>query len=123
MTDRRDSHAAAIDSSEGVPSGNPQTIDDPRVIRDVRQYRSELEKGNRPQRQRLLARYPEIADELADCLDGLEFVQRVAPQLRKTSSGSPPHVDKKIGPAVALGDFTFTAILGGGGCNCSKVPD
>ena len=127
MTDRPVSPPAEMDSSEDSSNRNPVTIDDPRVVHDLRLYSSELKKGNRPDRVTLLARYPEIADQLADCLDGLKFVQEVAPQLHDDSGSSPTHVDEKVFPALAppdgessddpptIGRYRIEKVLGKGG--------
>ena len=48
-------------------------------LRAVEEYPAALQAGQRPDRHEFLARYPEIAAALADCLDGLEFVQAAAP--------------------------------------------
>ena len=59
-------------------------VDDPLVIEFVEEYQASLEAGERPDRTPLLERFPEIADELNGCLDGLEFVHQIAPQLGET---------------------------------------
>ena len=57
------------------------TPDDPRVIRAVEEYVTALEAGERPDRQVFLARHADIADALAGCLDGLEFIRAARHQL------------------------------------------
>ena len=52
--------------------------DDPRLAQAVREYLKELESGQRPDRRRWLERYPDLADALGQCLDGLELVHRAA---------------------------------------------
>ena len=56
--------------------------DDPAVIQAVEEYLAELEAGCRPDRQRLLARYPDLAGLLAECLDGLDLVCTARQSLR-----------------------------------------
>ena len=110
MPEAKDVHPAGTATS-------PHALDDPLVISGIRQYRTELEAGGRPDRQDLLARYPEIADELAGCLDALEFVQQVAPQLRDQATGIPGDTSQPgdVRPLAALGDFRIEQEIGRGG--------
>ena len=59
-----------------VDSSGPR--DDPRVASALAAYLAELEAGRRPSRDELLESYPEIAEDLADCLDIVEFVHSAA---------------------------------------------
>ena len=68
----------------------PRTIsgvDEPehseRLLDAMRQVRSQLDAGQMPDRDALLAEYSDVAEELACCLDSLDFVSQVAPQLRR----------------------------------------
>src|SRR5262245_36318844 len=54
---------------------------DPRVVQALEAYLASLEAGQAPDRQQFLAQHADIADELALCLRGLEFVQQAAPHL------------------------------------------
>jgi serine/threonine protein kinase/Tfp pilus assembly protein PilF len=47
----------------------------------VEEYAAALDGGSRPDRQAFLARHPALAAELAECLDGLEFVAAAASEL------------------------------------------
>ena len=85
------------------------TIEDAEVRRHIRVYHTALEAGERPDRQALLAQYPALRDELAACLDGLEFISGVAPQMRE------PEGDLKIGSLAPIGDFEIKRELGRGG--------
>jgi WD40 repeat protein/serine/threonine protein kinase len=93
-------------------------LDDPRVTQALEEYQAALEAGQPLDRQAFLARYPEIAEVLAECLDGLEFVQKAAPELDE------PDRDRSIpGTAAAvaiepegpLGDFRIVREIGRGG--------
>jgi WD40 repeat protein/serine/threonine protein kinase len=90
-------------------------LDDPRVIRAVEEYLSSLETGPKLDRQELLARYPEIAAALAKCLDGLEFVHLVAPQLSEVCPGQQLSSATDIQPEGPLGDFRLVREVGRGG--------
>ena len=53
--------------------------DDPRVAAALEEYLERLNAGERPPRDVWLARYPEIAEVLGECLDGLMFVYQASP--------------------------------------------
>ena len=72
-------HPGADAPRLAVPASVSQ--DDPRVIQALDDYLAALEAGQKPDRRVFLARHAEVAEALAKCLDGLEFVQHAAPQL------------------------------------------
>ena len=76
--------------------------DDSRVIDALEAYVEALETGPRPNRAAFLARYPDIAEALAGCLDGLDFVHgtghQLAPPLgrdRSVRAAAEAHVDPR----------------------------
>src|SRR5262249_12861842 len=82
----------------------------------MEEYLADLEAGRQPDRRALVARYPELADVLANCLDGLDFVRETAPALgapaeapAATNSHAAEH------PAKTLGDYQIRGELGRGG--------
>jgi serine/threonine protein kinase len=88
------------------------------VLEAVRAYQTALEAGARPNRQEFLARYPEVAAAVHNCLDALEFVHSAAPSLCQpvgdaAADGSAP----SAGPSLAepLGDFRIIREVGRGG--------
>jgi tRNA A-37 threonylcarbamoyl transferase component Bud32 len=85
--------------------------DDPRLVAALREYQIALEAGSRPNRQAFLTQYPEIADELAECLDGLEFLHTAAPRFQ---SGEEPPPPAPV-PDGLLGDFQLVREIGRGG--------
>jgi serine/threonine protein kinase len=106
MKPRRDAHT---DSTGPFP-------DDPRVVEAMEEYLAELEAGRNPDRQRFLARRPEIAAALAECLDGLAFIHAAAPCLHT------PNLAEAITTAglgevepQPLGDFRIVRQIGRGG--------
>jgi serine/threonine protein kinase len=101
-------------AAEGGLSGPAApSADESRVIRAVQEYLAELEAGNAPDRQEFLGRHPEVADKLTVCLDGLEFLHNVSPQLSEpTLDAIPPFVPE--GPRQ-LGDFRILREVGRGG--------
>jgi serine/threonine protein kinase/predicted Zn-dependent protease len=96
----------------------PPEPDDPRVIQALDVYLAALEEGCRLDRDTFLAEHAEIAEALAKCLDGLEFVQKLAPELSR-SSGShgpdPAAAAAEIKPEGPLGDFRMVREIGRGG--------
>ncbi len=87
--------------------------DDPRVIRALEEYQAELEAGYRPDREGFQRRYPEIAEALAGCLAGLEFVQVAAPQLCPPEAVPDPST--VLVPEGPLGDYRLVREVGRGG--------
>ena len=81
MTPNEGRQPAPEDGPADTPPEEDCGVDDPAVLRALREYRAAREAGQRPSRRELLARYPEAAGELAACLDALDFVHRAAPRL------------------------------------------
>jgi len=85
--------------------------DDPRLLQVSREYLAELESGRKPDRSAYLTRFPDLADALADCLDGIELAHALgAPD--RTESQQTPSVEFSGSP---LGDFQILHELGHGG--------
>lgn len=95
------------------PGEAGSTCDDPRVIRALEEYQAELEAGYRPDREGFQRRYPEIAEALAGCLAGLEFVQVAAPQLCPPEAAPDPAA--VLVPEGPLGDYRLVREVGRGG--------
>jgi serine/threonine protein kinase/Flp pilus assembly protein TadD len=93
------------------------STDDPRVVRALEEYTAAVEAGRPPDRREFQARYPEIATALAECLDGLEFVQGVAPQLAHPAAArhSGATGATEFWPADTLGDYRIVGEIGRGG--------
>jgi hypothetical protein len=74
----------------------------------LEEYLAALEAGQQPTRQEFLSRYPDIAAPLAECIDGLEFVNSVAPQVDLPLLHQAPGeylATTDIQPRAPLGDF------------------
>jgi hypothetical protein len=82
------------------------TEDDPRVLQVAREYLAELEAGRKPDRRAYLARYPDLAQALEECLDGIDLAQALRPATH------PPQTEY---PANPLGDFQILREVGRGG--------
>jgi serine/threonine protein kinase len=83
----------------------------------VEEYLAELEAGRTPDRQGFLARHPEIAAALAECLDGLAFVRAAAPCLHAPNPTDAVTAAGLLGEVEPrpLGDFQIVRELGRGG--------
>jgi serine/threonine protein kinase/tetratricopeptide (TPR) repeat protein len=77
-------------------------------------YLALLERGQKPDREQFLKQYPDIAQALAECLEGLDFLHSGVPQLTAGESvGAKPAPSVQV-PA-ALGDYQLIRELGRGG--------
>jgi len=101
----------------GQDAQGVRSLDDPRVIQEVETYREALLVGKNPDRQQLLERFPAIAGELAACLDGLEFLRNLAPdvdqQARQLGGDTAAHRQSPL--SGTLGDFRILREIGRGG--------
>jgi serine/threonine protein kinase len=85
-------------------------LDDPRVFQAVQEYLAALEAGRKPDRDAFVARFPDIAPALNQCLAGLDLVHTAGPRLR-----DPAPQPTAAEPPTALGDFRIVRELGRGG--------
>ncbi|HVX09807.1 MAG TPA: serine/threonine-protein kinase [Pirellulales bacterium] len=87
-------------------------FDDPRVVAAVHEFQAALEAGRAPSKREFLARYPEVAAELQECLEALEVVHGAAPEMRRNVVDEPA----PLGAAPKLlGDYRLLRELGRGG--------
>jgi eukaryotic-like serine/threonine-protein kinase len=90
--------------------------DEERLLEVLRVYLADVEGGKQPNRQELIARHPEIADELAACLQGLSFVKSAVGQLAEsTGRASKTASELDLSSALPLGDFRLIRQIGRGG--------
>jgi serine/threonine protein kinase len=94
--------------------------DDPRVLAAIQEYMAAMEAGRRPNRRELLARHPDIANELSACLQGLSLIQGAAAEIGRDAGDArretdPPQVDEELASAQPLGDFRLVREVGRGG--------
>jgi serine/threonine protein kinase/Tfp pilus assembly protein PilF len=116
-------NATASEPTDGADAGvkspagaGGQTIDDPRVIRALEEYRRALDAGKRVDRREFLERQPEIAGVLAGCLAALEFVHSAAPGLSRAGQDqAPANGDSTDQATGTLGDFRVVREIGRGG--------
>jgi serine/threonine protein kinase len=94
----------------------PPAPDDPRVVRALEEYSAALKAGQKPDRHDFPARYPEVAEVLAECLEGLEFVRAAAPHLQPPGGGHPAWAAAaEFQPEGPLGDYRIVREVGRGG--------
>jgi serine/threonine protein kinase len=91
-------------STSDQPAG-----EDPRLLEAAREYLAELEAGRVPDRQAYLTRHPELAAELAECLDGVELAHAAAQVMEPAAPVATEF------PAQTLGDFHLLHEVGRGG--------
>ncbi|HEV3261650.1 MAG TPA: protein kinase [Gemmataceae bacterium] len=103
--------------SQGRASEPAGTLDDPRVMRAVEEYLAVREAGGKPDRQEFLARNAEIAEALAECLEGLEYIQQAGSFIQQSEEN--PRADGSAGAEISvgtpLGDFRILREIGRGG--------
>jgi serine/threonine protein kinase len=101
----------------GVPRVSEPAGGDARLARALEEYCDAAERGEAPDRELFLRRHADIADALAECLDGLEFVHAAVP----AGLGSPGGPKAETAPpgsgsaGVPLGDFEIVREVGRGG--------
>jgi hypothetical protein len=85
--------------------------DDPRLVRAAKEYLSELEAGQRPERVAFVARFADVGSELEPYLDALDMFHAASPG---TSSAARPGNDETLS-GEPLGDFRLVRKIGHGG--------
>jgi serine/threonine protein kinase/tetratricopeptide (TPR) repeat protein len=98
-------------STEGQTSGiaaEASVTDDPRIVQALEEYSAAVRAGRRPNRNEFVSKHADVADELRECLEALEFVHGVGPDV------SPP---ADIEPTLegTLGDYRIVREVGRGG--------
>jgi eukaryotic-like serine/threonine-protein kinase len=93
----------------------PETETDPRVVVLLKEYEEALKAGRRLNRRELLARHPDLTEELADGLDALDFVYAAAGQLHTPNLTPARAAAPESSPPKQLGDFRILRPIGRGG--------
>jgi serine/threonine protein kinase/Flp pilus assembly protein TadD len=104
--------------STGKPRASRPTPDDPRVVRALEEYSAALKAGHRPDRHEFLASYPDVAEALDECLEGLDFVQAAAPLLQPPAGdnlAAASAAAAELSPEGPLGDYRLVREVGRGG--------
>src|SRR5262249_6340991 len=93
----------------GVHEANRMTVTDDRLEEAFLAYLKEAETGHAPDRAEFLARYPELASELAEYLTVEQRVDTLFPRMREIFGVS-------AAPALSsFGDYEVLAPIGVGG--------
>jgi serine/threonine protein kinase/Tfp pilus assembly protein PilF len=108
-------HASAGETPALAAGGPAPPAENPDLIRAVEEYAAALEAGGRPDRQAFLARHPALSAELAECLDGLEFVAAAASELGPEAPGGGRAAAEEPPPPFPLEGYRIVRELGRGG--------
>ena len=91
----------------------------PRLVEAVRGYLADAEAGHPPARDDFLARHPDIASDLALCLDHLEQAESAVATLDPAATPPRVHTPESTSidatPDKTLGDFRLIRQIGRGG--------
>jgi eukaryotic-like serine/threonine-protein kinase len=90
---------------------DPTSAEDPRLLCAAQEYLAALEAGQRPDRQVFVARFPEVARELAPYLEALDLLHPGDGGGKSLGLDAP---DAEL-PAEPLGDFCIVRKIGRGG--------
>jgi WD40 repeat protein/serine/threonine protein kinase len=118
MNQLEDRPGDAHQTLERTPDEPSRSGEDPRLANALEEYLGALEAGRKPNRHEFLKRYPEIAGPLAECIDGLEFVNGAAPQVQLPLAGQSagaPAATADVAAGMPLGDFRIVREIGRGG--------
>jgi hypothetical protein len=97
------------------PQKEVSRADEGQLTDAMKEYFEALEAGKPLDRGSLLRRYPEVAEELAASLDGIDFMHNVAPQLAEPEEKRADESAPGVRPSLALGDFRIIRQIGRGG--------
>jgi WD40 repeat protein len=87
---------------------------DDRISQAIGEFLAASEQG-RGDRSALLDKYNDVAEELAGCLEALDFMNAVAPQLGQAAAGDSRGHAAAIQSLATLGDFRILREIGRGG--------
>src|SRR5262249_61876857 len=100
----------------GAGGAFPPELDDPRVVVALEEYLAALEAGQKPNRQAFLGRHADVAEALAECLDGMEVlhVAGSSPQQPSQEAGT-ASTSVEWQPGTLLGEYRIVREIGRGG--------
>jgi serine/threonine protein kinase len=102
------------DSRQVLKSGlNEAASEDEQVARALEEYGHQMRFGTRPDRDEFLARHPQIADVLAECLDGFEMVEGVVGHFGALGAAGGAASDQS--QPWTLGEYRVIREIGRGG--------
>lgn len=104
-----------MNSRKKEASPNPQP-DARRLAVALEEYMRIVEDGAMTDRESFLSGHDDIRDELVQCIDGLDFVERLAPSLRDPlKASSQPDSEVTEHHPKSLGDYRILGEMGRGG--------
>ena len=113
-----DGGGAGSDITKESDSGTTRMPKDPTqeaIFRALDEYFSALRRGQRPDREEFLKRHPEVSASLADCLEGVDFIEAMSARFRDKADGPEPFTGSSTSGSSVLGDFRIISELGRGG--------
>src|SRR5262245_41947130 len=93
---------------------NPSLEPSAQVICLLEEYLEELEAGNQPDTEELVARHPDLAESLRACFASLGFLRDAALSFRGGPVSDMPTSAEGL-PVGRLGDFVMLREIGRGG--------
>jgi serine/threonine protein kinase len=100
-------------AASGSESGSESEPGRAASVQALEHYLAALQGGRRPSREAFLAEHPDLTDELARCLEVLEFIQSAADGVRSGRESSPS--DDALPADTMLGDYRLIREAGRGG--------
>src|SRR5262245_10095092 len=94
-----------------LPADEPE---EGRIAQALQEYEAALKTGRRPERQAFLDRHADVAEQIVEYLDGLDFLHAAAVQLDASAPDCPSMKASATGLGE-LGDFRLLREVGRGG--------
>ena len=107
--------AGPEDSGPSSSSSGPAGLPDARMVAALEAYMDALRAGRPLSREEFLSGHAEIAEELGDCLSGLEFIQKAVVELGGSPGAAASAPAEAIAPCAQLGDYRILREVGRGG--------
>ena len=89
MTQLRHDEREQLSGEGAASTGVSMSAPDPIVIQELEAYFAARRRGECPDRRELLGKYPEVAQQLAECLDGLELLHQLGRPLEEVAPDDP----------------------------------
>ena len=102
----------ALNRPVAIPAS--ESLRQERLSQAIDEFYAAIDAGQLIDRETLLQKYADIADELDDCLHNLDFIQQITPQLATGAVEQDGDI-ATASPRAHLGDFRILRELGRGG--------
>ncbi len=107
MGQSHSANASGIERPDMNPESSSRNVVENTLERALAEYCGLVDRGETPDRAELMARYPQVKDELGECLACFDFIQEAAPQSTEVSGQNEEVVHR-------LGDFRLIQEFGRG---------